>query len=175
MRERDPARRDLITTFSGTVFRQTGQHIPAFPPGTPAPTSGRYHRAGDDWPLYATLDAETAWAEWHATTQGGVDPAEVVRSLWRLEITDLPVVDLRDEASRAVLSVSLDDLVGSRSSCQPLAERARELGARGLVVPSAARSGAWCLVVLTAGWGHVRVVDHVEMHPAPPGDEAPAR
>jgi len=142
--------------------------VPAFPPDTPAPTDGRYHRAGASWPLYAALEPETAWVEWHAATRGAVDPAGVTRTLWRLDVADLPVLDLRDERVRDALGVTVDQLTGSWSDSQPIADRARELGARGMVVPSAARPGAWSLVAFPEGWAHMRVVDSRRARPSVP-------
>ena len=140
--------------------------MPAFPPDEPAPSDGRYHRSGHEWPLYGTLEPETAWAEWSAATRGAVDPAGVIRSLWQLEVVDLPVIDLRDPEARGALGVGIEDLTGSWSACQPLADRAREIGALGMVVPSAARPDAWNLLVFRGGLAHLRVAGRSVGHPA---------
>jgi RES domain-containing protein len=57
------------------------------------------------------------------------------------------------------------DLVGSRELAQPLADRARELGAQGIVVPSAGRSGGWNLVVFPGGFDRIRVLGRSDRRP----------
>jgi RES domain-containing protein len=125
---------------------------PWLPPDRPAPGEARYHRAGDSWPLYASLDADTAWAEWRGATRGAIDPTTETRRMWRLDVRDLRVIDLRSADVRAALGVGTDDLVGGRRACHALARRARDLGADGLIVPSAARDGGWNLVVFPRGF-----------------------
>ena len=150
------------------MHRQTGVDTPALPPDRPASTEGRYHRPGDPWPLYASLDAPTAWAEWRAATGGAVDPGIERRRLWRLDVRALPVVDLRDPAVRLALGVEVAQLVRGRSVSQRLAVRAQAMGARGMVVPSAALDGAWNLVVFPSGFGSVRTAGSAVRTPAPP-------
>ena len=139
------------------------------PPHRPAPTEGRYHRPGEPWPLYASLDAPTVWAEWQAATRGAIDPASERRRLWRLDVRDLPGVDLRRDEARTELGVDLEGLTGLRARAHGLARRARDLGAEGMVVPSAALTGAWNLVVFPSGFGRVRAAGSRAMHPRPPG------
>jgi RES domain-containing protein len=142
---------------------------PAFPPDRPAPTEGRYHRPGDPWPLYASLEPATVWAEWQAATRGAIDPADERRRLWRLAVTDLPVLDLRRPGLADELAIRTSQLTGARSRAHRLAARARELGALGMIVPSAARDGAWNLVVFPAGFARVRTAGSRATHPRPPG------
>jgi RES domain-containing protein len=142
--------------------------IPCLPPARPAPAGGRYHRAGEPWPLYASLEPTTAWAEWRAATGGAVDPATERRRLWRVDVRDLAVLDLRLHVARAAVGVELADLVGPREACQELAREARRLGADGIVVPSAARDRAWNLVVFPSGLGAVRPAGSRVRSPAPP-------
>jgi RES domain-containing protein len=148
------------------VHRHTGLDTPALPPARPAPTDARYHRRGDPWPLYASLDAPTVWAEWAAATRGAIDQSQERRRLWRLDVTDLEVVDLRRPEVRTELDVSLADLTGPRSRAQTLAARARRVGAQGMVVPSAALDGAWNLVVFTSAFETVRVAGSSAVNPA---------
>jgi hypothetical protein len=64
--------------------------------------------------------------------------------------------------------VSLAQLTGARSRAHGMAKKARDLGADGLVVPSAARDGAWNLVVFPSGFDRMRVAGSRAMHPRPP-------
>ena len=139
------------------------------PPDRPAPSEGRYHRPAEPWPLYASLEPATAWAEWSAATRGAVDPRSVRRRLWEVEVEKLPVLDLRDPGVVEQLGVHMDDLTGGRRAAQELAARARSIGAEGLIVPSAARHGYWNLVVFPVGLGRVRAGPSRAMHPRPPG------
>ncbi len=150
------------------MHRQTGLDTPAFPPDRPAPTEGRYHRAGEPWPVYASLEPATVWAEWNAATRGAIAPSSERRRIWRLDAKSLPVVDLRRPEVAAELEVKLEDLTGARARAQPLAARVREAGAQGMIVPSAARAGAWNLVVFPEGFGRVRAAGSRVMNPCPP-------
>ncbi len=82
---------------------------------------------------------------------------------------DLPVVDLRRVEARAELGVELAQLTGQRARAHGLAGRARELGADGMIVPSAALADAWNLVVFPSGFARVRAAGSRAMHPRPPG------
>ena len=151
------------------MHRQTGLDTPAFPPDRPAPTEGRYHQPGEPWPLYASLEPVTAWAEWSAATRGAIDPASERRRLWRLKANVLPVVDLRRPGVAAELEVNLDDLTGARSrAAHALAARARGAGAQGMIVPSAAQAGAWNLIVFPDGFSRVKAAGSRAMNPRPP-------
>ncbi len=88
--------------------------------------------------------------------------------MWRLDVRDLAVIDLRDAEARASLGVSTDDLVAGRRACHALAQRALEAGADGLVVPSAARDGGWNLVVFPRGFAALRASGSTLRNPAPP-------
>lgn len=80
----------------------------------------------------------------------------------------LAVLDLRDPAVRRALGVDLEDLTGARVRPQALAARVRDLGADGLIVPSAARPEHWNLVVFPSGFDRVRPIRSRVGHPAPP-------
>lgn len=151
------------------AHRQTGVDTPAFPPDRPAPAAARYHRPGDPWPLYASLEPATVWAEWQAATRGAIDPSRERRRLWRLEVDGLAVADLRRPDVRRHLDVEPGDLVGAREHAQRIADRVRGAGALGMIVPSAARSGGWNLVVFPGGFDRVRTRGSRVRNPAPPG------
>ena len=139
------------------------------PPDRPAPVGARCHRAGDPWPLYASLDPETVWAEWSAATRGAIDPSSERRRLWRLDVTNVKVIDLRRSETREELGIELDAITGPRRAAQELAARARDLGADGLILPSAAHHGHWNLVVFPTAFPKVRVAGSVATRPQPPG------
>jgi RES domain-containing protein len=139
------------------------------PPDRPAPTEGRYHRRGEPWPLYASLEPSTAWAEWRAATHGAIDPGAERRRLWEIRVDDLAVLDLRDPDVLDNLGVALADLTGARGAAQDLAARAHAAGAEGMIVPSAARPGHWNLVVFPAGLSRLPAPRSRAMHPRPPG------
>lgn len=130
---------------------------------------GRYHRPGEPWPLYASLEPQTVWAEWSAATRGAIDPSTERRRLWRITVRSLPVVDLRRPGLVDELGIDLAVLTGPRTRAHDFAERARELGAAGMVVPSAAHDGAWNLVVFPSGFGALRTDGSRVTSPRPPG------
>ncbi len=151
------------------MHRQTGIEVPAFPPDRPAPAEGRYHRSGEPWPLYASLEPATVWAEWSAATRGAIDPRTERRRLWRIDVSALPVLDLRRPGVAEGAGVTLDQLTGPRARAHGLAAVARKLGAEGMVVPSAAREGAWNLVVFPPGFERLRSAGSRTTNPRPPG------
>ncbi len=108
------------------------------------------------------------WAEWSAATRGAIDPRSERRRLWPIDVRGLPVLDLRDTTVRASLGIELSDLTGPRASAQALAPRAKAIGAQGLIVPSAARDGAWNLVVFPEGFDRLAVGRGRNMQPRPP-------
>jgi RES domain-containing protein len=78
------------------------------------------------------------------------------------------VIDMRRSDARDELSVELDDLTGPRRAAQELAGRARDLGAEGLILPSAAHPGHWNLVVFPPAFPKVRVAGSTATRPRPP-------
>jgi hypothetical protein len=130
------------------------------PPTQPAPHAARYHQPGDPWPLYASLDKQTMWAEWAHATDGQVPPQEDPRWVCALDV-DLRVLDLRDPATRRALRAGIRALRGPWSPDQPnpttlrVARAARDLGVDGMIVPSAARADGWNLVVLPVAFESV--------------------
>jgi RES domain-containing protein len=108
------------------------------------------------------------WAEWSAATRGAIDPRTERRRLWPIDVSGLPVLDLRDPTVRASLDVELTDLTGRRASAQSLAPVAKALGAQGLIVPSAAQEGAWNLVVFPEGFERLAISRGRNVHPRPP-------
>ena len=81
----------------------------------------------------------------------------------------MDVVDLRRPETREQLGVGLDALSGPRRAAQDLAAGARELGAVGLILPSAARGATWNLVVFPSAFTKLRVIGSTATRPSPPG------
>ena len=104
--------------------------------------------------------------------QLSADAQEEERTVCALEL-DLRVLDLRVEATRKALGVTLEQLTGGWSpdapnrACLAVAGAARDAGADGFVVPSAARSGGWNVAVLPSAFDRVAVVRQTRSHPVP--------
>lgn len=132
------------------------------PPEQPAPHPGRFHGAGDPWPLYAALDRATMWAELAHATDAPRLPDDDPRWVCELEV-DLTVLDLREPATRRALRVGVAGLTGPWSPAAPnrdarrVARVAAELGVDGAIVPSAAAEDGWNLVVLPRAFERVRM------------------
>lgn len=92
-----------------------------------------------------------------------------------MDVDGLPVLDLRDPDTLAALGLDREALVGARAAPQRLADRARGLGAQGLVAPSAADPDGWSLVVFPAGFDTVRSVGSRLVRPRPPHDAVVGR
>jgi RES domain-containing protein len=124
--------------------------------------------------LYAALDRETMWAEWRRATSNGVDAQAEERRVCTLDV-DLRVLDLRSRTTRDAVGVTLEQLTGEWSpdapnlACLAVARAAREAGADGFVVPSAARDGGWNVAVLPGAFDHVHVTRQARSQPAATG------
>jgi hypothetical protein len=115
------------------VFRHTDPRFP-FLWESAAQPAGRWNREGDG-PVNTFADTpEGAWAEFlrHEEITEPDDVLEVRRSLWAVEVGDLPTA--RPSVPRTTLTG------GSRSypTCRREATRLRDRGAPGLTAPSAA-------------------------------------
>ena len=114
------------------------------------------------------------WAEWRRATSNGVDAQAEERMVCTLDV-DLRVLDLRSRTTRDALSVTLEQLTGEWSpdapsqACLAVARAAREAGADGFVVPSAARDGGWNVAVLPGAFDHVHVTRQARSQPAATG------
>jgi hypothetical protein len=139
----------------------------------PAPHPARFHRPGDPWPLYASLDRDTMWAEWRHATDGQVPPDADPRWVCSLDV-DLQVLDLRDAATRRGLRVGLPALSAPWSPERPnratlrVAAAADRLGVDGLIVPSAAHDGGWNAVIFPRAFGAVSLRRRRREVPRPP-------
>lgn len=145
------------------------------PPRQSAPHAGRFHQPGDPWPLYASLDRDTMWAEWRHATDGAVDPRDDERWACAIDL-DLRVLDFRDATTRRALRVSERQLTAGWAPDAPnrhalrVMRAARELGVDGIVVPSAAREGGWNVAVLPDAFDRVHLARRRREVPRPPPD-----
>jgi hypothetical protein len=100
-----------------------------------------------------------------------VDSHQEERIVCTLDL-DLRVLDLRVEATRKTLGVTLEQLSGAWSpdapnrACLAVAQAARDAGVDGYVIPSAAHAGGWNVAVLPSAFGRVAVVRQIRSHPA---------
>lgn len=110
------------------------------------------------------------WAEWSRATSGAVEVAGEERTVCTLDL-DLRLLDLRSPTTRETLGVTLEQLTGDWSpdtpnrACLAVARAAREAGADGFVVPSAARDGGWNVAVLPGAFDRVRVTRQARSRP----------
>ena len=102
------------------------------------------------------------WAEWSRATSGRVTPESEQRAVCALDL-DLRVLDLRSVATRHALGVTLEQLTAEwapdapNRACLAVARAARDAGADGFVIPSAARAGGWNVAVLPGAFDRVLV------------------
>ena len=64
--------------------------------------------------------------------------------------------------------MELSDLTGPRRSAQALSAKALALGAEGMIVPSAALTGHWNLVVFPSAFAKLAVEGATTTRPRPP-------
>jgi RES domain-containing protein len=123
--------------------------------------------------MYGSIEEATVWAEWSHATGGGVAPEDDPRWLCTFD-TDLAVVDLRRPEVLDALGVTVADLNASwapgspNRACLRVSMAAAAAGAEGMIVPSAARRGAWNLDVLPSGFSQLRRRSRQSRVPAPP-------
>jgi len=137
----------------GRFWHQGPTRYPLGSFADPATTDGRYHRRGGPGTWYASDREEAAWAElFRHFTGDGVDPFEVRRRVGSVDVAELEVLDLTDEAVRSLLRLTMDDLTGDDySRAQEVGEAARAAGFGGILAPSAAMEGRKTLVVFATG------------------------
>jgi RES domain len=128
------------------AFRQAGEdYPPLWHPGsryqpTPQP-SARWHREGEGYAQYFSLETDGAWAELVRYEGIRTDPERLEHRarLWQCWITEADVADL--ETFDKIVELDLDPGVFTSDDydrCQALADEFRRAGYRGLVTPSAA-------------------------------------
>ena len=176
----EPARRPRIgaggtLASNGCALRHIARRRPVCPgaclprsrPRTPADIIGRAipGRCTPRW--IATRCGRSGGVRLQAASMRMKKSARSVRS------TSSSASSNRSEATRKALGVTLDQLTGEWSPdapnavCLNVARAARDAGAEGFVVPSAARAGGWNVAVLPSAFDRVIVMRQVRSHPAP--------
>jgi hypothetical protein len=123
--------------------------------------------------MYGSIDEVTVWAEWSHATGGGVAPADDPRWLCVFD-AELPVLDLRRPEVLAALDVTIEELTAAWApgspnlACLKVAAAAAAAGAHAMIVPSAARAGAWNLDVMPIGFANLRRRSRRRRTPEPP-------
>jgi RES domain-containing protein len=129
-------------------FRQAA---PDWPPlyhaaGEPLPTqgSGRWHRQGQGYAQYLSLEPMGAWAELirYEAIRGAARAAEYRRRLWLVFVREHALADLSTFDRYDACGLDPRLAVGPHENAQALADELRTAGYRGLLSPSAALSGA---------------------------------
>ena len=123
--------------------------------------------------MYGSIEESTVWAEWAHATGGGVAPADDPRWLCVFD-ADLQVLDLRRPEVLAALDVTVEELTAAWApgspnlACLKVAAAAAAAGAQAMIVPSAARAGAWNIDVAPMGFANLRRRSRRRRIPEPP-------
>lgn len=162
-----------VRNISGSFSRQTRPRRRADELMAQADVAGRFHDEGDEPPMYASSSGDAAWGELfrHTDPATVISPFEVRRRMSRLQIENLPVVDLTDIAVRRAFGVTATDLAANDYEvCQAIGRLARRAPGRfgGILAPSAAIRGEQTLAVFQ-GWleHHVAIKEDHVTHPPP--------
>jgi hypothetical protein len=132
------------------------QASPDWPPlyhaaGEPAPSqvSGRWHRRGEGYAQYLSLEPLGAWAELVRYEAIHTVPRAQAyrRRLWLCFVREHDIADLSTFDAYQACGVDPGTAVGDHAASQALANDLRAAGYRGLVSPSAALTGATNLTV----------------------------
>lgn len=136
--------------WSGVVWHQCASIAEALWYPSPARVHGRYHTVGNDGAWYGSTSARGAWAElFRHWRRIDVDPFAVQRLVARVRINDLPVLDLTDGATRALVGVDYADLISEDwTTCQLIsAAVVRSRRFKGILAPGGALHGTSTVVV----------------------------
>jgi len=157
------------------AFRQVA---PDWPPlyhaaGEPLPTqaSGRWHRQGQGYAQYLSLEPLGAWAELvrYERIRDGGRAAQYRRRLWLVLVRERDVADLSTFDRYAECGLDPRLAVGDHAGAQALADALRAAGYRGVLSPSAALSGATNLTLFGARYEKV-LLGGLERWPNPDPD-----
>jgi len=129
-----------MVTFEGVAFRGSSYDVPLWV--SPNRRAGRFHRGPHQ---IAALDPEAPFADLlRAQGVRGQDAAaELVTSIWELRVSEGAIADLSTPELADSAGVPFEALVDDDwEQCQFEADRLKDLGARGLLSPSAALPGS---------------------------------
>jgi RES domain len=131
-----------------SCFRQVD---PQWPPlyhqaGEPVATqsAGRWHREGERYAQYLSLEPLGAWAELvrYENIRTDERARQYTRALWLVFVREHDIADLSSDAHYRRCGLNPRIAVGPHEDAQELADDLRAAGFRGLLSPSAALPGA---------------------------------
>lgn len=110
----------------------------------PSQTSGRWHRRGEAYAQYLSLEPLGAWAELVRLEgiRGETRATQYRRRLWLVFVREHDVADLSTFDAWDACGLDPAAAVGDHAACQALADDLRAAGFRGVLAPSAALPGA---------------------------------
>lgn len=152
------------STWSGIGYRHTSPRRNALSGAGAAISGGRWNPTGVST-VYLVAPRETCLAEFHrmAEGQGKGVVSFLPRTIHRVAVTNLVVLDLRSDEALSPVGLAQTDLAGPWPQCQAVGAAAQFLGLGGVVAPSATREGLVIAVFET----HVRpgqlVLEHSEV------------
>lgn len=140
----DPPRREARWTAYRQVSPDWAPLYHAAGEPHPSQSSGRWHRQGDGYAQYLSLDPAGAWAELirYEGIRGQPRAAEYRRQLWVFSIADHDIADLSTFDAYAAAGLDPAIAVAGHTAAQELADELRAAGYRGVLSPSAALPGA---------------------------------
>lgn len=124
------------------LYRAAGEAIPS-------QESARWHRQGEGYAQYMSLDSTGAWAEFIRREEIRDEDRRraAKRNLWRITVEEASIADLSSFQKLADCGLDPEIAVGPWSASQGLADLLRDSGYRGLLTPSAALPGAVNLTI----------------------------
>lgn len=124
------------------LYRGAGEAIPT-------QESGRWHRQGEGYAQYMSLDPMGAWAEFvrREEIRDETRRRAARRNLWRITVEETDIADLSSFERLAICGLDPEIATGKWEHSHRLADELREAGYRGLLTPSASLPGAVNLTV----------------------------
>jgi hypothetical protein len=119
------------------LYHAAGEPVPSQP-------SGRWHRQGEGYAQYFSLEPLGAWAELvrYEGIRGRTRARAYRRRLWLCFVREHDIADLSTFDRFAACGLDPHDAVGDHERSQALADDLRGAGYRGVLSPSAALAGA---------------------------------
>lgn len=114
--------------------------------GEPQPSqqSGRWHRVGEGYAQYLSLDSSGAWAELirYEAIRGQARAEQYRRRLWVFSVEEHDIADLSTFDAYQACGLDPHIAIGDHQISQALADELRAAGYRGILSPAAALDGA---------------------------------